>query len=169
MSVSTFRPPIVTRRTFHTIAQVGTLAFTAAPTAINLTYAPPVSVINTYDRFTMRKIKVHLIPSGTVVNDGAVCIAYDPTGITGIYNDTLQTIGINNSMVAEVSKTVPRIITYIIDKPGNAVVNDTLQYNPIGTGSGWVAGQLLLASLNLVQNFTVWVEYELDLIAPRIL
>jgi len=117
----------------------------------------------------MRKIKVHLIPSGTVVNDGAVCIAYDPTGITGIYNDTLQTIGINNSMVAEVSKTVPRIITYIIDKPGNAVVNDTLQYNPIGTGSGWVAGQLLLASLNLVQNFTVWVEYELDLIAPRIL
>lgn len=169
MVASTFRPPLITTRTFHTIAQVGTLAYTAAPTAVNLTYAPPSSVINTYDRYVMRKIKVHLIPSGTVNNNGAVAVAYDPTGITGVYNDTLQTIGINNSLIAEVSKEVPRIITYVIDKPGNAVVNDTLQYNPIGTGSGWVAGSLLIASLNLVQNFTVWIEYELDLIAPRIL
>lgn len=169
-SVASNPSQMVVRRTLHELYQITTLAHTAAPNALQLRYVPAVNLINTYDRYMVKKIKVHLIPSGTVVNPGAVALAYDPTGTTGVYPDTVRVLGMANSMVAEVSAVKPRVINYVIDNPGSSTnIIDSQVRNPVGTGTPWDAGYLMVGSLNLVQAFSVWVEYDVEFIAPRLL
>ena len=71
-------------------------------------------------------------------------------------------------MVAEVSQGAPQVINYTIDRPGSTTaVTDNLMYNPVGTGTPWNSGYLLIGSLDAVNTVTVWLEYEVDLISPR--
>jgi len=165
LATPTITQSTVTKRTFHSLAQIVTGISTASPFTIALSYTPTVSIINTYDRYVVKRIKAHLIPASTTVM-GAVAVAYDPTSITAIYTNTVQLLSVNNAMVAEVSPAAPRIITYTIDRPGN-LASDQLYYNPVGTGTPWDAGTLLLGSLNVAENFSVWLEYEVELISPR--
>jgi len=73
-------------------------------------------------------------------------------------------------MVSEVSAVKPEIITYVIDKPGSTTnIIDSLVRNPVGTGTPWNAGSVLVGSMNLVQAYTVWVEYEVEFMGPRLL
>lgn len=155
-------------RTFHYLNQFTCGTSVTAPTVVPLSWAPPVSLIKLYDRYLVKKIKVHVLPNNTSTG-GALCIAYDATEHSIGYPNTNNILSLNNSMVVGFSPTCPEIVNYVINRPGYIVEGapDLLRYDPVGTGVAWKSGQILVGSMLQANIFTVWIEYEVELIAPR--
>lgn len=155
-------------RVFHAIGDDTCGVSTTAATKIQLVFAPPVSIISTYDRYLVKKIKVHIMPKNTSTG-GIMVVGYDATGHTVGYATTAALLSLEGSQAFSFSPNSPNIETLVINRPAYYVDGgpDLLRYEPVGTGSGWKAGEIFVGSMSQANQFTVWFEWEVELISPR--
>lgn len=100
-----------------------------------------------------------------------MCVAYDATGQTLGYVDTPRLLDLSTAVVGAFSSANPEIISVKINEPAYFIESepDLMRYDPVGTGVAWNAGQLFVGSMSQANTFTVWFEWEVELIAPRLI
>lgn len=157
-------------RVFHTLQSSTCGTYITAATKIPMVFSPAVSIINTYDRYLVRSVKAHIVPFNTSTG-GAMCVAYDATKQTTGYNDTARLLDLSTAVVGAFSQASPEIISLTVKEPAFTIEGepDLLRYEPVGTGVAWAAGDLFVGSMSQANTFTVWFEWEVELIAPRLI
>jgi len=100
-----------------------------------------------------------------------MCVAYDATKQTLGYVDTARLLDLSTSVVGAFSSANPEIISLKIDEPAYFLEGepDIMRYEPVGTGVAWTAGELFVGSMSQANTFTYWFEWEVELIAPRLI
>lgn len=172
--------PRITPRTVNVLVANQTVpASNSAPLVRALVYTPSAALAQTYDRFVVKRIRVHwssAIREASSPANGIIVAAYDNGGsTTGTYANVTHLLNLQNCSVMETGGEVPRLCTYTIEHPANrAIIGgvQTLTNNPISTENGWDSGEMMFSTFSVTGTggaIDIWIEYEIDFIQNRAL